>query len=413
MIRKIIIGACLFLSAVSFSQDGTSSPYSLYGIGEPKFIGTIENRSMGGLSIAQDSTHLNLQNPAGIANLKFTTFTIGGSGNHTKLKDDIGSAKTSRTTLDYMALGIPLGKFGAAFGLMPISSVGYKVKNIYTDNSQYINTFKGTGGVNKVFLGFGYKLGSNFSLGAQANYNFGIIQTNSVEFAPYIINGTSETYEAKLSGINYDLGIMYNAKINTKLSFFSSLYYTPESTLKSENTKNVSTVAYDLSVVSVADEQVIAPVDLKISQKVSFGAGIGDAKKWLLGAEISMQGASQLANAYNTSSNVEYGKSQKYSIGGFYIPNSTMYVGYSKRITYRAGLKYEKTGLIINSTAINDTGLSLGLGLPIIGSLSSLNLGIELGKKGTTSAGLVQGNYFNISVGLSLNDKWFVKRAFD
>jgi hypothetical protein len=412
MIRKIIIGACLFLSAVSFAQDGTSSPYSLYGIGEPKFGGTIESRSMGGLSIAQDSTHLNLQNPAGIANLKFTTFTIGGSGNHVKLKDDTGSAKTSRTTLDYMALGIPLGKFGAAFGLMPISSVGYKVNNYSADNSQNSSKYKGTGGVNKVFLGFGYKINSNFSLGAQANYNFGVIQTNSVEFAPYIINGTSETYQAKLSGINYNLGIMYNAKINKKLSFFSSLYYTPESTLRSENTRTVTTVTYDLQPVSIADEQAIAPLDLKVPQKLSFGAGIGDAKKWILGAEVSMQGAGQLANTYNTRSNVEYGKSQKYSIGGFYIPNSSPYVGYTKRITYRAGLKYEKTGLIINSTSINDTGLSLGLGLPITGTLSNLNLGIELGKKGTTSAGLVKENYFNISIGLSLNDKWFVKRKF-
>ena len=42
------------MSLVSFSQEGTSSPYSFYGIGDTKFSGTLESRSMGGISIAQD-----------------------------------------------------------------------------------------------------------------------------------------------------------------------------------------------------------------------------------------------------------------------------------------------------------------------------------------------------------------------
>jgi hypothetical protein len=42
----------------------------------------------------------------------------------------------------------------------------------------------------------------------------------------------------------------------------------------------------------------------------------------------------------------------------------------------------KKTGLIVNSESINDVGLTLGLGLPIPGSLSNVNIGFELGKKG-------------------------------
>jgi hypothetical protein len=37
---------------------------------------------------------------------------------------------------------------------------------------------------------------------------------------------------------------------------------------------------------------------------------------------------------------------------------------------YRAGLKYDKTGLIVKSESINDLGFTLGLGLPITGSFS-------------------------------------------
>jgi hypothetical protein len=47
MIKKIIVSACLLLSLVSFAQEGTASPYS-YGIGDVRFKGTVENRSMAG-----------------------------------------------------------------------------------------------------------------------------------------------------------------------------------------------------------------------------------------------------------------------------------------------------------------------------------------------------------------------------
>jgi hypothetical protein len=45
MIKKFIVSACLLLSF--FAQEGTS-PYSYYGIGDVRFKGTVENRSMAG-----------------------------------------------------------------------------------------------------------------------------------------------------------------------------------------------------------------------------------------------------------------------------------------------------------------------------------------------------------------------------
>jgi hypothetical protein len=416
MIKKIIISACLFLSLVAYSQEGTSSPYSFYGIGETKFSGTLENRSMAGLSIAQDSTHINLQNPASYANLRWTAFTLGVGTTYTKQKTTTNSDIAKKTTLDYLALGIPMKKFGAAFGLIPYSSVGYRIQNNSTDDTQNNKRFNGWGGLNRVFLGFGYKITPNWNVGVNAHYNFGKIQTNSLEFIPFVPIGSRELNVAILSGVNYNIGMMYKTKINTKLSFFSSLYYTPSSTLKSENTRNIETVSYnsnfDLQVVDTLGVQT-SKTDLKLPQKWSFGAGVGDSKKWLVGAEISLQDVGELANNYNTIDNVAYEKYKKFSLGGFYTPNSNPYSSYIKRITYRAGFKYEKKGLIINSQSINDVGMTFGAGLPITGSLSNVNVGFEFGKKGTTEANLVQEDYFVLNLSFSLNDKWFVKRKFN
>lgn len=416
MINKIIISACFFLSLVSFSQEGTSSPYSFYRIGDVKFNGTLESRSTGGLSIAQDSTHINLQNPAGYANLKWTTFTVGGGTSYTTLKANETSGKSQKTTLDYLAVGIPVSKkFGTAFGLVPYSSVGYRINNPNSDSSQKSERFNGWGGLNRVFLGVGYKIIPDLSVGINAYYNFGSIRSNSFEYIQDIPIGSRELNTAHLTGLSTNIGMMYKTKINEKLSFFSSLYYTPESTLESENTTNVSTVNYnanfDFQVIDSQEEET-SKTNLKLPQKIAFGAGVGDSKKWLFGAEVVLQGIGNLANNYNTIDKVTYERSQKYSIGGYYVPNSNPFASYFQKITYRGGLRFEKTGLIVNSKSINDTALTFGMGLPITGSLSNFNIGLEYGKKGTTSNDLVQENYFNVIFSFSLNDKWFVKSKF-
>jgi hypothetical protein len=47
------------------------------------------------------------------------------------------------------------------------------------------------------------------------------------------------------------------------------------------------------------------------------------------------------------------------------------------------------------------------------GTFSNVNIGLELGSLGTAKAGLVKENYFSVRVGLSLNDKWFLKRKIN
>lgn len=410
MIKKSIIISCLFLSLVSFGQEGTSSPYSFYGIGNIRFKGALENRSMAGLAIAPDSIHINLQNPAGYSDLKLTSFSLGGTYNTTSQKTNTQSGSARRTTLDYMAVGLPLGKLGMGFGLIPYSSVGYKIQTISEDASQNSKRMDGTGGLNKVFLGFGYKLGENLSVGADAQYNFGKIKTTSFVIDSNITNGTSEVNTAILSGINFNLGLMYQTKITKKMSLYSSLSYTPESALASQNTREIAISGDNPSKLEDARS-------LKLPSKLSFGAGVGEIRKWLLGAEVNLQSTGNLVNfyneVYNPSYNVVYGKGSKYSIGGYFIPNYKSYTSYAKRITYRGGLKYEKTGLIIDSESINDMGFTLGIGMPLSGTFSNINFGFELGKKGTTTSNLVQENYANINIGFSLNEKWFEKRKFN
>ncbi|KAF2334441.1 hypothetical protein [Flavobacterium daemonense] len=409
MIKKIIISACLLISFVSFAQQGTASPYSFYGIGDARFKGTLENRSMAGVSIEQDSIHLNVDNPSSYASLRQTTFTVGGSFGTSTLKNSDHSEKAQRATFDYLAVGIPMGKWGAAFGLVPLTSVGYKILNDNTATEGATNSqFEGKGGVNKVFFGLGYKIKPNWNIGADAQYNFGTITTTSVEAITGVQNSTKETNKSTLSGVNFNIGTMYQTKFYKNMTLFTSLNYTFASTLNADNTRVIA-------VSTDPDPITFDPVSakLKMGNKLTIGAGVGVPRKWLVGTTLAFQGEGQYQNYYNSSDNVRYEKYSKYALGGYYIPNYTSFTNYFSRVTYRAGLKYEQIGMVINNQSINDVGMTLGAGFPITGSFSNVNFGIEFGKRGTTSAGLIQENYLNFSASFSFNDRWFMHRKFD
>jgi hypothetical protein len=412
MFKKVFLSLFLVLSLVSFAQQGTSSPYSFYGIGDVRFRGNIENRSMGEVSVIPDSIHLNLHNPAMMADIKLTTFGVGGTFSPVYLKTANQKEKAQKTTLDYLSVVLPANKLAFGFGLMPYSSVGYNIVN--TVNSR-TNTFSGTGGVNKVYSSVSYKLFKQVSIGAEFQYNFGEIETRSTSSAS-LESATRETNISNVSGVNFNFGLSHQAKISKKISIFSGITYKPEATLTLENTRNIAVVQISgLGVENVIEQEdvTVANSKLKTPSKLTFGTGLGELKKWAFGVQYSMQSSSDFGNRYQTSRNVKFEEANKFSVGGYYIPKYTSFTNYLSRITYRAGFRYENTGLVINNISILDRATTFGLGLPINGTFSNINIGFEFGKRGTTNAGLILENYYNFNIGLSFNDRWFIKRKYD
>jgi hypothetical protein len=100
-------------------------------------------------------------------------------------------------------------------------------------------------------------------------------------------------------------------------------------------------------------------------------------------------------------------------IGGFYIPKYNSVTSYWDRITYRAGFRYEEGGIVVSNEDINEFGISFGVGLPTGRRISNFNLMFEMGQRGTTSSGLIQENFINVGISLSVNDLWFVQSKFN
>jgi hypothetical protein len=421
------------LSANSFSQ-GSASPYSFYGIGSLNFNGTTENRAMGRLSILTDSIHMNFRNPASFTgnDLKafnnegrLVKFTVSVGNTDINFKTDNTSAKSSTTSFDYLGLSIPMGKFGMGFGLMPHSSVGYKLESLDIDDLIKYK-YSGKGGLNKVLLGFAYQFSESLAAGVNFDYNFGNIQNNAVEFL-YDVNldpldyHSREANRSDLSGFSYNLGLTFKPMISELIQLHSAFTYAPNYNLNSENNRTFSSIVIN----SIGEEFPINNIDvnleslglkktnLSMPSKTSIGLGIGKLRKWFIGTEYTFVKTSVFKSELINIDNSSYEDASTISFGGFFIPEFSSFNSVLKKFVYRSGIYFEKTGLIINNQSINELGMTFGVGIPVGSLFSNLNFALEVGKRGTTDSNLVEEKFMNLKMSLSLNDRWFVKRKYN
>ena len=413
MLKQIVFAVMLLITGVSIAQNGTTSPYSFFGIGEIKFKGTAENRSMGGLNVFSDSIHLNIQNPASVANLRLVNFASGGSYKYVNQQTETESQNATATTLDYFALGIPMGKFGASFGILPYTSVGYNLESISDDvNKQYT----GTGGMNKVFLALAYQITPKFNLGIDANYNFGNVERKAIILEEDLLLGTREEIKSDLLGFNFNFGAEYKTMVTSDLQLTTSATYSPATKFEVQGDRNISSILVSSTGVVIpidSREERLDDVEVTFPSQFTIGAGIGSPKRWFLGGQYTNTKTSNFNDPTLNFGTVDFVDANKYRIGGFFIPRFNSISSYWYRAVYRLGVRYEETGINVRGEDINEYGISFGIGLPIGRLFSNVNVGFELGSKGTTNKGLVKENFFNTFISLSLNDKWFEKRYID
>jgi hypothetical protein len=428
MIKKFLVLFTLLISTSFLAQRTSLSPYSFFGIGEEFSPVTVEQASMGGIGVAfSHYKYLNFTNPAAIANLRYTTYGFGGTHKELKLKSATSTQSSSLTTFNYVGIGFPIGKkAGFGVGIQPVSSVGYELENTILDANGDItelSLFEGNGGVNRIYFNLGFLLFKDLALGAKASFNFGNINNTIIDQRVGLSLGTKYEEITQVRGSAIQLGAQYKKAVKDDLTI------TAGAAVKLSNEMRVNGDDYLYSVILLGAAQI--PRDtlstsgisgtFQMPLKSTLGIGIGKTDKWYAGVEYETQDAYQTSGFLSTTNTAfRYGNSNRIGIGGFYIPKINSISSYFDRITYRFGIRMENTGLLIdgsgtnsNFSEIKDFGISFGLGIPLK-RLSTMNVGFEYGKRGSTDNNLIQENYLNLRLSLSLTDvNWFIKRRID
>ena len=432
MLKRIFYIFLLFISIKAVGQRTNSSPYSFFGIGQQYSSQSAEQASMGGIGIAfSNNYHLNFLNPASNANLRITTYTVGLNVNDLTIKDFSGSQKSTSTNLSYINIGFPISKnSGVSFGLKPNTAVGYSLLNIVNDSQGdplEANRFYGSGGTNKIYGAYGVAVTKNLSLGLEAEYVFGKTENNILAQRNGVHLATKNSETTTIRGGGLKLGLLYRKELAKDLLMTVGAVVKLENNLTTTGSEHLFSLSVENGSIEVPRDTLYSnSINGKIKNplKTGLGLGFGKLNKWYAGVDYEFQDALNInGSLLSVNSTYAYGSSNRISFGGFLIPKVNSISSYWQRVTYRAGLRFEKTGLLINNTGtagnfteIKDFGISFGLGLPLK-DISNLNVGLEYGKKGTTINNLIQENYFNVKVSLSLNAvgnlAWFRKKRID
>ena len=96
---------------------------------------------------------------------------------------------------------------------------------------------------------------------------------------------------------------------------------------------------------------------------------------------------------------VRYEPASQLTLGGYFIPEyNCLQLLETHRVPY--WIVSSKTGMNLNDRAIENNGITFGVGLPVAG-FSNVNMGFEIGKLGAGGESLIE-NYVNIRIGFHL-----------
>ena len=416
---RLLLTALVLVSTQMFAQE--NSPYSRYGIGLLQAQQNISNRGMGGASIADRSKVLiNPENPSSYSALKLTSYQLGLSGSLFNIKSATQASRTGGFGLSYVNLAFPVGKrTGISFGLLPYSRVKYnmRLETTIPNISDVIYDYFGGGSIQRVYLGAAHEY-KGFSLGFNAGYLFGNYQNNVSETFTDTLNilNTDILRRTILSGLVWDFGASYHYKIKEERYLNIGATFSNKSNVNAKADRywysaigDVSSGIYSYQVDSVVEKKgkVVLP------SKIGFGLQYGNGDFWKIGVDFSTSDWSQY-RSYDVADS--FVSSTAIRVGGEFTPDVNDKFNAWKRVSYRIGGYYVNEPIKLKNIQLKSTALTVGLGYPIkrtLRSIGQFNAAFEVGKRGTLDNDLLQENFTRFSIGVTLNDRWFLKRRYD
>ncbi|MEN9971929.1 MAG: hypothetical protein RIS20_276 [Bacteroidota bacterium] len=437
----------LFVFTQSWSQSTTNQPASYYGLGESSSQNHGIFDALGKNTInVFDSTILNFYNPSTYNTLS-TGNTLYSYGIQARLSNYSEQTKTQlgfAGMVDHIAIGVKIKKnMGLAFGLKPYSARGYQITDkSYTgfDSLQY--TYKGTGAIQNLFLGYSYGIiyrpKTKLSIGANASYLFGTV-TNERQ-AKLIASGSNQGGLNKNSLIirsfHYELGAYYQQQLGKNHVLSLSAVYLPNQRINGDyqdefyTATNInSSATYDTIAFSRSSIHLLNASTIQLGLNYSLYLPKWKRQTRELHPKLCLMASlNKFGGLSHDAQDLipDFGMTnfQRMSFGAQFNPESRLMENIStlkglEKITYRLGYYTQTLPYTKNSIQYQESAVSFGLGLPILAqmSASSVNLSVNLGSRTSNQSFGIQEKFVSVNLGFILApsnfDKWFRQRKLD
>jgi hypothetical protein len=392
-------------------SQNTVSPYSIFGPGEIQPRGFGQSIGMGRAGIAiQSGIRLNNLNPAsytGIDSLHFI-FELGIDGKLSGMESGGNHSSKLNANMQYLAMGFPIARWWSnSLGISPFSSVGYSITTqnfIEGSDTKYLARYTGSGGLTLAYWANAFRITRNLSVGINTSFIFGPLTKDEYIYQPDLNAAYTITENHYMHSFCFDYGLQYMFRIKN-LNFGAGLTYANRQSLVSGYNRtvqdaNLSTIDNKVGKKGKNDIPETAGIGLMASKPESFTLAVDyQIQKWEGIKYPVMPGA--FRNAHSFSAGIEF-KPWKMSVSNRFYQNWY----------YRAGGNYTSSYLNFGNRTINKAGVSFGLGIPLPGRISMMNIAFEAGTQGTSTRGLVRETYLLGHLNFSLNEFWFVKNKY-
>ncbi len=413
------------------------SPYSLFGFGDLVRQGTTYNTMMGGIGIGDRNVrNINILNPAGITARELKSFMVDfGLENRNVIYEGNAARSISPTAsgvqrsasntfnMHNLVVSFPIASQGAfKFGIMPYSSVNYDFEAHETSDELIASvgdityTRTGRGGLYKAFLGAGVTLFDRLSLGIDANYYFGrIVRSSSATFE----NATSYRYletgwRDNVSCFGAKAGLQYSQPLTKALVATVGVTYDFNTKLRGSQTR----FAYgEYSATDTIYHKVSNLENYAIPGEIGAGITLRYSDQWMIGFDYTRQDWSKVDFGGYPGVDFSTGVAQNFRAGFEVTPNRydvrSGFGHFLRRVTYRGGAYHERSFMQLGGHPVAATGITLGFGLPVFRYYNSLNLGVDIGQRGTLKSNQIRERYFLITISFNLHDIWFIKPLYN
>lgn len=413
------------LPIITLAQSSVNTPYSSDGFGNSITTNTTENIALGKYGTTFSSPFsLNLNNPASYKSIIYTTFQASAFFGSERQYYKDSTRNTLNGNFNFGSLAFPINKWiGAGFGFAPFSSFGYNIKknNVSYGNQLADVSYSGDGSINKAFCGVGmnpFKLISDsimpdFSFGLSSSFLFGrASRTSSTNFLGTDTSGlyiNQSLKENNYRGMALVYGIQNKFKLNKNFNLKIGISY--EGKIRINNKENLlsGTTNGSSGILLVLADSLENNIFVPASYSAGFGIVFKESVSLFF--DYKMQDFSQFKFAQN---NFSGNLNQIYSLGIQYLPKPDLKGNVLERSVYRLG-GYSSNGVYkINNTAVPEIGLSFGFGLSAkYQSPPMLNLAFEYIQRGNTGRDFLLEKFYRVNVGITINDRWFVKRKIE
>lgn len=427
-----LVAALLACIATLHAQtNGSNSPYSYYGLGLLNDrTGALATSMAGATTAMRGGNIVNPLNPASFSATDSLTclFDIGMSLQNANLDEGGRKVNAKNTSLDYVTLGFRIApRLGLSVGMLPISTVGYKMKrtppsqNVTAGEVTETDTYSGDGGLHNVYAGLGWEPFRGFSVGVSGGYIWGDITHNiSAKLSDASAGSRSRKYETEIRSYKLDVGMQYEQNIGKGNSLTLGLRYGLGHTLHGKSTFSDGVLQGN----TLSGDTLTLRNGYELPHSFSVGLAWQRGNTLRVSADYTLQkwgsvkspvvGTTAEGGFSYTSEKGAYTDMNRYAIGAEYIPMGNHY-NVRKHFRFRAGFAYTSPYARVNGQDGPKHYLAtLGVGIPIHNPAHSsrviiLNIGGAYERVQPSVAGMLKENYLRFSIGLSFNEQWFAK----